>query len=71
MITKLIWSCEIQVTSECDTFIYDVTHCYVKYDVDWYVWNHFCMKNCQSEYLWSTTNNSVLYVCLFLEELIV
>ena len=71
MIVKLIWSCEMRVTSECDILIYDVKHCYAKYDADWYVHSRSCMTNCQSEDLWSTTSISLLYVYLFLEELIV
>ena len=71
MIAKLIWSCEMWVTSECDTLIYYAKHFYEKYDVDWYVCSFSCMKNYQSEDLWSTTSILVFYVYLFLEELIV
>ena len=71
LIAKLIWSCEMQVTSECDTLIYDAKYCYAKYDADWYVCSHSCMKNYQPKDLWSTTSISVLYVYLFLEELII
>ena len=34
IIAKLIWSCEMRVTSECDIMIYDAKHCYARYDVD-------------------------------------
>ena len=71
MIVKLILSCEMRVTSECNILIYDVKHCYASYDVDWYVYSHSYVKNHQSKDLKSTTNNSVLYLYLFLEELIV
>ena len=48
VIAKLIWSCEMWVTSECDILIYDVKHYYVEYDVYWYMCSHSCMKNSQS-----------------------
>ena len=71
VIVKLIWSCEMRVTSECDIVIYDAKHCCAIYDAVWYMCSLSCVKNHQSEDLWSTTNKSILYVYLFLEELIV
>ena len=59
------------VTSECDIMIYDVKHCYARYDADWYVCIFSCVKNHQLEDLKSTTSILVLYVYVFLEELIV
>ena len=61
----------MRVTSECDIVIYDVKHFYASYDVVLYVCSFSCVKNHQLEDLWSTINKTILYVYLFLEELIV
>ena len=65
VIAKLIWSCEMRVTSECNTYVM------WRSNVDWYVCSCYCMENHQVEGLHSIANKSVLYVYLFLEELIV
>ena len=57
VIVKLIWSCEMRVTSECNIVIYDTKNFYASYDVVWYVCSLSCVKNHQLEYFQSTKNN--------------
>ena len=50
----------MRVTSECDIVIYDMKHCYARYDVNLVVHSHSCMKNCQLEDLLSIASISKL-----------